>query len=441
MSTSAAPQTTSAAPRLRVLLGVSGGIAAYKAAELVRRLRGRGHEVRCALTRSATAFVAPLTLEVLSGQPVYQEEYLEAGPAGAGGEEAHIAAARWAEVLCVAPATAHLLARLALGLADDFLTTAALAFGGPVVAAPAMHSVMWEKPAVQEHVDALRRRGVRLVGPVEGALASGESGMGRMAEPEAIVREIEAAAAPAPKTGRLRGVRVLVTAGPTQEPLDPVRYLGNRSSGRMGFALAAEAARRGAQVTLVAGPVALPTPGGVTRIDVVTAREMEQAVQAALHAAVPDADLVIMAAAVADFRPRQAAPQKIKRSRVPPGGLVVELEENSDILAGLRAKAPGAVLVGFAAETGELAANARAKLAAKNADFLVANDVSRRDIAFGSDANEVTVFRRRGEPLFFARRPKAALAAALLDLFDEALRERVRPPAAAASPVLPEAPA
>jgi phosphopantothenoylcysteine decarboxylase/phosphopantothenate--cysteine ligase len=452
MSTSAPPQTTSAALRLRVLLGVSGGIAAYKAAELVRRLRGRGHEVRCALTRSATAFVTPLTLEVLSGQPVYREEYLEAGPGGAGGEEAHIAAARWAGVLCVAPATAHLLARLALGLADDFLTTAALAFAGPLVAAPAMHSSMWEKPAVQAHVEALRRRGVRLVGPVEGALASGESGMGRMAEPEDIVREIEAAAASAAAAapvapndpevvdGRLRGVRVLVTAGPTQEPLDPVRYLGNRSSGRMGFALAAEAARRGAQVALVAGPVALPTPAGVTRIDVVTAREMEQAVQAAA----PAAELAIMAAAVADFRPRQVAKEKIKRSRVPPGGLVVELEENPDILAGLRVQAPGAVLVGFAAETAELAANAQAKLAAKSADFLVANDVSRRDIAFDSDANEVTVFRRRGEPLFFARRPKAALAAALLDLFAEALHERRGSPAGGerrVAPLAPSAPA
>jgi phosphopantothenoylcysteine decarboxylase/phosphopantothenate--cysteine ligase len=254
-----------------------------------------------------------------------------------------------------------------------------------------------------------------------------------MAEPEAIVREIEAAAG---DDGRLRGVRVLVTAGPTHEPLDPVRYLGNRSSGRMGFALAAEAARRGAQVALVAGPVALPTPAGVTRIDVATAREMEQAV-AGVAAAI---DLAILAAAVADFRPRQVAPEKIKRSRVPPGGLVVELEENPDILAGLRAKAPGAVLVGFAAETADLEANARAKLAAKDADFLVANDVSRRDIAFGSDANEVTVFRRRGEPLFLARRPKAALAAALLDLFAEALPERGRPPVAPGSRALPVAP-
>jgi phosphopantothenoylcysteine decarboxylase/phosphopantothenate--cysteine ligase len=425
--------TASAAPPLRVLLGVSGGIAAYKSAELVRQLRGRGHEVRCALTRSATAFVTPLTLEVLTGNRVYQEEYLEAGPGGAGGEEAHIAAARWAGVLCIAPATANLLARLALGLADDFLTTTALAFTGPVIAAPAMHTAMWQQPAVQQHLDVLRARWVRLVGPVDGPLASGESGMGRMADPEAIAREIEEAVG----GGRMRGLRVLVTAGPTHEALDPVRYLGNRSSGKMGFALAREAARRGAQVVLVTGPVALATPPGVTRVDVTAAREMEQAVQAEA----PGADLVIMTAAVADFRPRHAAAEKIKRSRLAPGDLTLELEPNPDILAGLgraRAKAPGAVLVGFAAETGDLEANARAKLAAKGADFLVANDVSRRDIAFGSDSNEVTVFRREGPPLFLARRPKGELAPALLDLFVEGLPERGRPPAmAGASPAPP----
>jgi phosphopantothenoylcysteine decarboxylase/phosphopantothenate--cysteine ligase len=430
MSTSAAP----AAQPLRVLLGVSGGIAAYKSAELVRRLCERGYEVRCALTRGATAFVTPLTLEVLTGSPVFQEEYLEAGPGGAGGEEAHLAAARWAGALCIAPATAHVLARLALGLADDFLTTTALAFTGPVVVAPAMHTAMWQHPTVQEHVEVLRRRGVRLAGPVEGLLASGESGMGRMAEPEAIAREVEQALG----GGRMRGLRVLVTAGPTHEPLDPVRYLGNRSSGKMGFALAREAARRGAQVKLVAGPVALPTPPGVARIDVTSAREMEQAVQTEAAGA----DLVIMTAAVADFRPRKVAGKKIKRSRLPSGGLTLELEENPDILAGLgrtlrSGRTPGALLVGFAAETEALEANARAKLEAKGADFLVANDVSRRDIAFGNDANEVTVFRRDGPPLFLARRPKGELAPALLDLFVEGLRERGRLPALAGAPALP----
>jgi phosphopantothenoylcysteine decarboxylase/phosphopantothenate--cysteine ligase len=206
---------------LRVLLGVTGGIAAYKSAEIVRRLRARGHEVRCALTRGATAFVTPLTLEVLTGHPVWQEEYLTASGSG---EEAHITAAAWAQVLCVAPATSHTLARLALGLADDFLTTTALAFDGPLVVAPAMHSTMWAKPAMQQHIETLRRRGAWLAGPVEGPLASGEVGMGRMADPEAIVAAVEGAAGEGPLAGRT----VLVTAGPTYEPLDPVRFLASR---------------------------------------------------------------------------------------------------------------------------------------------------------------------------------------------------------------------
>jgi phosphopantothenoylcysteine decarboxylase / phosphopantothenate---cysteine ligase len=400
----------------RVLLGVSGGIAAYKSAEMVRRFRARGHEVRCALTRSAVSFVTPLTLEVLSGRPVFQEEYLSATGSG---EEAHITAAAWANVLCVAPATTHVLARLALGLADDFLTTTALAFTGPVVVAPAMHSAMWEKPSTQEHMDTLRRRGVWVVGPVEGPLASGETGMGRMAEPEAIVQAVEAAAGAGPLAGRT----VLVTAGPTHEPVDPVRFLGNRSSGRMGFALAAEAARRGARVILVAGPVALATPPGVVRVDVVTAREMERAV----HEHAPQADLVVMTAAVADYRPRDPAATKIKKER---GLAAIELAENPDILAGLRRVAPGAVLVGFAAETDDLEKHARAKLERKGADFLVANDVSRPDIAFGSEANEVTVFRREGEPVFLPRRPKPELAASLFDLFAARLSHREHEPAA-----------
>jgi len=394
---------------LRILLGVSSGIAAYKTAELVRRLRDHGHEVRCALTRSACSFVTPLTLEVLSGRSVYQEEYLTATGTG---EEAHIAAAAWAEVLCVAPATTHVMARLALGLADDFLTTTALAFTGPVVVAPAMHAAMWEKETTRQHVEALRRRGVRFAGPVEGPLASGEVGMGRMAEPEAIVEAVEAAAGAGPLAGRT----VLVTAGPTHESIDPVRFLGNRSSGRMGFALAGEAARRGARVVLVAGPVSLATPSGVSRVDVVTACEMERAVRE--HA--PAADLIVMAAAVADFRPSRPAASKIKKERGLP---VLELEENPDILAGLRELAPRAVVAGFAAETEELEKNARAKLERKKADFLVANDVSRSDIAFEREDNEVTVFRREGPPIFFTRRPKSELAASLFDLFAATLRE------------------
>ncbi|HEY0781180.1 MAG TPA: bifunctional phosphopantothenoylcysteine decarboxylase/phosphopantothenate--cysteine ligase CoaBC, partial [Thermoanaerobaculia bacterium] len=316
----------------RVLVGITGGIAAYKAIEVVRRLRARGAEVRCALTKSAASFVAPLPLEVLSGHAVYREEYLEATGSGV---EAHIEAAAWADVLCVVPATAHVLARLALGLADDFLTTTALAFQGPIVVAPAMHSAMWEKEAVQAHVATLSGRGVRFVGPASGALASGEVGMGRMAEPDAIVAATLAARAAGPLAGRT----VLVTAGPTHEPLDPVRYLGNRSSGKMGFALAQEAARMGARTVLVAGPVALATPPGVERIDVLTALEMEREVRR--HA--PAADLIVMAAAVADYRPRSAAPEKLKKAQGIPA---FELIENPDILAGLRDLAPRATSVG-----------------------------------------------------------------------------------------------
>jgi phosphopantothenoylcysteine decarboxylase/phosphopantothenate--cysteine ligase len=399
---------------LRVLLGVTGGIAAYKSAEIVRRLRARGHEVRCALTRGATAFVTPLTLEVLSGQPVWQEEYLAAsGSALDPGQEAHIAAAAWAQVLCVAPATSHTLARLALGLADDFLTTTALAFDGPLVVAPAMHSTMWAKGAMQQHVEALRNRGAWLAGPVEGPLASGQVGMGRMADPESIVAAVEGAAGAGPLAGRT----VLVTAGPTFEPLDPVRFLGNRSSGRMGFSLAAEAARRGARVVLISGPVHLAAPPGAQRIDVTTALEMEQAV----YSRAAEADLVIMTAAVADFRPSHPSPSKIKKERGLP---VIELELNPDILAGLRRAAPRAVTVGFAAETEDLESNSRSKLDRKGVDFLVANDVSRKDIAFDSLANEVTVFRRDGDPVFLPRRPKSELAGVLLDLFTVKLSAR-----------------
>jgi phosphopantothenoylcysteine decarboxylase/phosphopantothenate--cysteine ligase len=280
-----------------------------------------------------------------------------------------------------------------------------------VVAAPAMHSVMWAQEATRRHVETLTRRGVRFAGPVEGPLASGQVGMGRMAEPEEIVKAIEAAAGLGPLAGRT----VLVSAGPTFEPVDPVRFMGNRSSGKMGFALAAEAARRGARTVLVAGPVALPTPPGVERVDVVTAREMESAIHR--HAAA--ADLIVMAAAVADYRPTHPAERKIKKEQ---GLAAIELEENPDILAGLRALAPGALLVWFAADTHDLERNARAKLERKRADFLVANDVSRSDIAFGSGDNEVTVYRREGEPVFLSRRPKGELAASLFDLFAATLQ-------------------
>ncbi|MEM8960080.1 MAG: bifunctional phosphopantothenoylcysteine decarboxylase/phosphopantothenate--cysteine ligase CoaBC [Acidobacteriota bacterium] len=403
----------------RVLVGISGGIAAYKAILVVRLLRAAGYQVRCALTRSANAFVTPLTLEVLTTEPVYQQEWMT--PNGSG-DELHITAASWADVIVVVPATANVIGRLALGLSDDFLTTTIMAFAGPVVLAPAMHDQMWHQPAVQANVATLRERGVDIVGPEEGPLASGEIGMGRLADPETVVarvvasvsggwsREHETSSVEPMLTGR----KVVISAGPTHEPIDPVRFLGNRSSGKMGFALAAEAYRLGAKVVLVAGPVALDTPAGVERIDVVTALEM----QAAMHAHVVDADVVVMAAAVADFRPREAAVSKLKKQHGTPE---LTLERNPDILAGLATLAPHAVRVGFAAETAPTPAEAHRKMTAKQVDLLVVNDVSRRDIGFEVDHNEVSVYRAQGSTVELTRRPKTEIARGVIDLVVEEL--------------------
>ncbi len=397
----------SASRPLKVLLGVCGGVAAYKAADLARRLREHGHEVRCVLTPAAGKFVSPLTLEVLTGHSVYGEEYLEPGRQG---QEEHIAAAAWGDLLCIAPATANMLSAMALGLAPNFLSTLALAFQGPVVVAPAMHSAMWEKPALAENVERLRRAGVRVVGPDSGPLASGEVGVGRLSEAAEIVAACEACFAVRTLAGRI----VLVSAGPTHEPIDPVRYLGNRSSGKMGFALAAEAAKRGAKSVLVAGPVALATPPGVERHDVQTALEMSEAVLARAAGA----DLIVMAAAVADFRPRTYEAEKIKRQRGTPE---IELVPNPDILASLASVAPRALRVGFAAESALSADEAARKLAAKGAHLLVANDISRRDIGFGSEQNEVTIYSPGAPPMVISRRPKTAVAEALFDEFEAAL--------------------
>jgi phosphopantothenoylcysteine decarboxylase/phosphopantothenate--cysteine ligase len=411
-----------------VLLGVGGGIAAVKAPDLVRRLRERGCEVRCALTRAAGSFVAPLALEVLSGHALDDDAYLAPG---GGPDEAHLVAAEWADVLVVAPATAHLLARLALGLADDFLTTTALAAPAPLLLAPAMQARMWEHPATRAHVATLRSRGASVVGPEVGPLASGEVALGRMAEPVAIAEAVLALLAARQGSWggtSWHGIGVLVSAGPTWEAIDPVRVIANRSSGKMGFALAAEAARRGAAVELVAGPVALATPSGVRRTDV----ESAQAMREAMLRRVRQADLVLMAAAVADYRPALAAERKLSKEAGVPR---LELVENPDILAELVAQPGERVVVGFAAETDELPRRATAKLRRKGVDFLVANDVARGDIGFGSDWNEVTVFRREGEPLALPRQPKEALAGALLDLFGAALAsKRERQPAAATEP-------
>ncbi len=394
----------------KIVLGVSGGIAAYKSAALVRLFSARGFAVRCVLTAAAESFVAPLTLEVLSGEAVARDEYLEANGSG---RELHIDLARWADAVVIAPATAHTLARLALGLSDDFLTTFALAFPGPMIVAPAMHSAMWSHPTVQEHVQQLIARDVLMVGPDEGLLASGEIGWGRMAAPEAIVEVVTEALA---TTSSLHGRTVVVSAGPTREAIDAVRFLTNRSSGKMGFALAAEAARRGAVTHLVAGPVSLETPLGVDRHDVQSAAEMA----AAMETLAPKADLIIMAAAVADFAPRAKSERKLKKADGPPR---LELVPTEDILAGLAVKAPNAIRVGFAAETEKIDDAAAEKLKNKKADFIVANDVSRRDIGFASDDNEVTVWSRDEEPLALPLQSKRRLASQLIELFARRLEQ------------------
>jgi phosphopantothenoylcysteine decarboxylase/phosphopantothenate--cysteine ligase len=361
----------------RICLGVSGGIAAYKACELVRLLRGRGHELRVVATAHALEFVSELTLQTLSGAKVRHQLLA----ASAESEISHIELADWAEVFAVVPATANVLAKLAHGIADDLLTTVALATKAALVVAPAMNVNMYRHPATQANLDTLAKRGARIVGPGAGELACGWVGEGRLVELDAIVGEIERCAT----EPVLRGEVVLVNAGPTAEPIDPVRVITNRSSGRMGFAIAEAAARRGAEVVLVAGPVALPTPHGVTRIDVETALEMREAVLAAL----PRASIAILAAAVADYAPERAATAKLKREKR--DTLTLALVKNPDILAEVVKQRGNATVVGFAAETENLLANARAKLARKGCDLIVANDVSRADIGFDVDRNEVVI--------------------------------------------------
>jgi len=364
----------------RVLLIVGGGIAAYKACELVRLLRRRGHGVRCVLTDGAQHFVTPMTLAALSEDQVYTTLWDLKDEA----EMGHIQLSRQADLVVVAPATADLLAKMAAGLADDLATTLLLATDKPVLAAPAMNVRMWTHAATVRNVAQLRADGVTVLEPDEGAMACGEYGPGRLPEPAAIAAAIDAALAPAPRP--LAARHVLVSAGPTHEPIDPVRYIANRSSGKQGFAIARALAAAGARVTLVAGPVALATPPGVTRVDVETAKEMAAAVDAALPA-----DAAVMVAAVADWRV-EVAPQKVKKGAAAPA---LTLVENPDILAGLAAspRRPR-LLVGFAAETEQVVGQAVAKRARKGIDWIVANDVS-ADV-FGGDANAVTLVTAEG---------------------------------------------
>ena len=389
----------------RILLGVSGGIAAYKACELTRRLRDAGAEVRVVLTANAARFVTPLTFQALSANAVRTDLWDEAAEMGMG----HLELARWAQHIVIAPASADVIAKLAHGLADDLLTTLCLASEAPLAIAPAMNHRMWLHPATQANIETLRARGVSVLGPDDGPLAEGESGPGRLMEPQAIVAALAQSDAgrKAPSvTGTLRGLKVVIDAGPTYEDIDPVRFLGNRSSGRMGFAIAEAARDAGAQVTLVAGPVSVPTPQNVRRIDVRSAREMRDAVLAE----VADADIFIATAAVADWRPQKASRNKIKKGD---GAPALKLIENPDILAAVAALTRKPFVVGFAAETEDLERNARAKLARKKVDMIAANEVG-AGRGIDTEDNALHLYWNDGDATL-PRTSKRELAAALIE--------------------------
>lgn len=390
----------------RIILGVTGGIAAYKSAELVRQLRREGADVRVVMTRGACRLVTPLTFQALTHHPVRTELFDPAAEAGMG----HLELARWADEVVIAPASADFMARLAAGLADDLLTTLCLATEAPLTLAPAMNWAMWRHPATRANADTLKRRGVRLLGPAVGELAEGESGEGRMMEPADIAAQLFG-------PGPLTGMHWLVTAGPTREPLDPVRYLSNRSSGRMGFAVAGAAARAGARVTLVAGPVALGTPPGCDRVDVDTAEAMHRAVMARAKAC----DVFVAVAAVADYRAVEAAPEKIKKSQ---GAMSVDLQRNPDILADVAALADGPFTVGFAAETGNVEENALAKLRAKGLDMIAANQVG-EGAGFDTEDNSLTVLWQGGRREL-PRAGKQALAEELVALVADHVESKRR---------------
>jgi phosphopantothenoylcysteine decarboxylase/phosphopantothenate--cysteine ligase len=398
----------------RILLGVTGGIAAYKAAELTRLLRGEGAEVRVVMTAAARELVSPLTFQALSGNPVRSDLFDPAHEAAMG----HIELARWAELLLIAPASADAIGRLAAGLADDLLATLCLAADCPLALAPAMNQAMWRHAATQENVARLAARGVLVWGPAEGAQACGDTGPGRLLEPADLLERACTLFADGP----LAGVRVLLTAGPTREPIDPVRFVGNRSSGKMGFALATALRDLGAAVTLVSGPVALPTPSGVTRIDVETAAQMHAAVMARVR----DCAIFVGCAAVADYRPIAPASQKIKKSAE---RLALELVRNPDILAEVAALGAAPFTVGFAAETERLSELAEAKRRAKGLDMIAANLVGGAEGGFEVDDNALTVLWEGGRATL-ARAPKSAIGQALAELISRRFKDTQRRPAA-----------
>lgn len=385
----------------RILLGVSGGIAAYKAAEVVRGLVQRGADVHVAMTRGAREFVAPLTFAVLSKHEVYTEVWTD------GAAVDHVLLAEGCDLLLVAPATAHTIAKLANGFADDFLSTYFLAHRGAVLLAPAMESAMWAHEAVRANVEQLSARGVRMIGPDSGFLASGHEGVGRMAEPPSIIEEAWRIA-----TGDLRdlaGLRILVTAGPTREPIDPIRFLSNRSSGRMGFALAAAARDRGGIVTLLSGPTDLPYPLGVRVLAFETADELH----AHLVREFPECDGLVMAAAVADFIPERR-PRRLHREE---GGQSLRLDPGRDLLASLQPLKRRQTVVAFAAETEDFERRGRQKMKEKGADLVVVNDVGRQGIGFDSGDNEVLILGRTGSREAISRRTKREIADRIWDAF------------------------
>jgi phosphopantothenoylcysteine decarboxylase/phosphopantothenate--cysteine ligase len=391
--------------KTRILLGVTAGIAAYKSPDLVRRLIERGAEVQVVMTAGAQKFVTPMTFQAVSGRPTRSDLWDEGAEAAMG----HIELARWAQLVLIAPASADFIARLAHGRADDLLATLCLATEAPLVIAPAMNRVMWANKATQANIGILESRGVRILGPASGNQACGEVGAGRMWEPTLLVGSLLEGP---PNAGLLTGLNVLITAGPTRERLDPVRYLSNRSSGKMGFAIAAAAREAGAHVTLVTGPVQLPTPTGVTRIDVESARDM----YAAVHRQVDKADVFIAAAAVADFQPVSVAKQKIKKH----GGVVkLDLEPAPDIVKSVADMTKRPLVVGFAAETNDVEDNARIKLKRKKLDMIAANQVG-EGLAFDCEDNALTVLWPGGKSEV-ARAPKLEVARELIALIAKRL--------------------
>ncbi len=390
----------------RIIVGISGGIAAYKGAELVRRLKQHGAQVRVVMTAAAQQFITPLTLQALSGNPVHTALLDTEAEAAMG----HIELARWADALIIAPASADCIARIAQGQADDLLTTLVLALNAPLALAPAMNQAMWLDAATQDNAQLLQRRGAHLFGPAEGSQACGDTGPGRMLEADDLAECLSCLFA----SGALAGLRVTITAGPTREAIDPVRFISNHSSGKMGYALAEAAVEAGALTTLISGPVALPSPPKVDLVRVNSAREMH----AASMTAAASCDIFIATAAVADYRPKKAASQKIKKGEPT---MVLELERNPDIISAVAALQPGPFCVGFAAETENVTEHARSKLLGKGLDLIFANDVARTGIGFNSDENQVTLIGP-AETVILEQAPKERLARMLISEIATRLR-------------------